>query len=104
MRVNRFLLPGLIILTLLGTVLTAQLAGMWTTSGRATANLEQLQPADIKGWMTLQQVSTGLGISEDELYTRAGIPADVPPSTALKDLEDIISVTTLRERLAAQAE
>ncbi len=101
MRVNRFLLPGLLILTLLGTVLAAQVAGVWTTGGRATANLEQIQPADIKGWMTLEQVSAGLHISQDELYTRAGIPAKVPPGTALKDLEDIISVTTLRERLSA---
>jgi len=106
MRVNRFVLPIVIIMALLGTALVAQGAGLWSTSGRDTTDLANMTPADLKGWMTLQQVMDGLGISHAELYLLAGIPAEVPPSTALKDLEAVVpdfSITTLRDKLTARA-
>jgi hypothetical protein len=106
MRVNRFVLPIVIIVALLGTALVAQAVGLWSTSGRDTTDLSNLAPADVKGWMTLQQVMDGLGISQAELYPLAGIPAEVPPSTALKDLEPLVpdfSITTLRDKLTARA-
>jgi hypothetical protein len=55
--------------------------------------------------MTLQQVIDGLPISQAELYTIGKIPADVPPATALKDLEPLatdFSVTALRDALTAR--
>ena len=106
MRVNRFVLPIVIIVALLGTALAAQAAGLWSTSGRDTTNLANMTPADIKGWMTLQQVMDGLSISQAELYPLAGIPADVLPGTALKDLESLVpdfSITILRDKLMARA-
>ena len=106
MRVNRFLMPGLLLAALLGTALVAQAAGLWSTSGRDTVDVTHMTPADIKGWMTLQQVIDGVGISQTDLYTLAGIPADVPTSIALKDMESLVpdfSVTTLRDQLTAWA-
>ncbi len=100
MRVNRFLLPLVVLVALLGTIAIAQVAGGWSTNGRTSVNTTQLTPDDIKGWMTLQQLIDGLPITHDELYALAGIPTDISPATALKDLESFISVTTLRERLA----
>ncbi len=102
MRINRFALPLVAILALIGTALAAQAASLWTTSGRTAVNPEQLAPADIKGWMTLQQVIEGLPISQDELYTLAKIPGDVPPAPALKDLEEVVSVTELRDMLTSE--
>jgi hypothetical protein len=54
--------------------------------------------------MTLQQVSDGVGISVAELCSLAGIPADLPPSTALKDIEGIVDgfeISLMREKLEA---
>lgn len=99
MKVNSFLMPILLIAALLGTTFTAQALGIWSTSGREAVDVTKLTPADIKGWMTLQQVIDGLPISQTDLYRIGGIPADTSTSTALKDLEDIISVTTLRGKL-----
>ncbi len=99
MRVNRFLMPIIVIVALLGTTLIAQATGFWSTSGRDSANLQDMTAADIKGWMTLQQVIDGLQVSKEELYAAANIPLDVPTSTALKDLEPLVpdfSVTALR--------
>ncbi len=104
MRVNRFLIPIIVIVALLGTTLMAQAAGFWSTSGKDSIDLENMSAADIKGWMTLQQVMDGLKISKEELYAVGGIPLDVPTETALKDLEGIVpdfEISTLRDKLAA---
>ncbi len=105
MRVNPFFMPIIVMVVLLGTVFAAQAAGLWTTSGRTTTDLAQMTPADIKGWMTLQQVMDGLNISQQDLYALASIPANVPLTTALKDLEPLVpgfEVSTLRDALTAR--
>ncbi len=103
MRINPFFMPILLIVGLLGTTFTAQALGIWSTSGRDAVDVNNLTPADIKGWMTLQQVIDGLKISQKDLYEIGGIPNETLPATALKDLEAVVSVTTLRERLTAKA-
>jgi hypothetical protein len=106
MRVNRFLMPLIVIVALLGTTFIAQAAGFWSTSGRTSIDPESMTSADIKGWMTLQQVMDGLSVSKEELYGVGGIPLDIPAETALKDLEGIVpdfEISTLRDKLAAPA-
>ncbi len=100
MSVNRLLMPIIVITVLLGTVLGSQLLGIWSISGRTSVDMGELAPEDIKGWMTLQQVADGLDLSIEEVYQVGGIPADVSPDSALKDLEDVIEVSALREALA----
>jgi hypothetical protein len=105
MRVNPFVMPIIVIVALLGTVFGAQAMGLWSTSSRTTTNLAGMTPADIKGWMTLQQVMDGLSISQNELYTLGGIPGDISPATALKDLEALVpgfETSALRDALLAR--
>lgn len=102
MRINPFFMPALTLTLMFGTVFGAQAFGLWSTSGRDTTALEALTPAGVKGWMTLRQVSDGIPIAPADLYRLMDIPADVPPDTALKDLEGIVpgfEVSTLRTRL-----
>jgi hypothetical protein len=105
MRVNRFLLPILALAFFLGTVLVAQAAGVWVTNGRAGTDLTRLTPADLKGWMTLQDVMNGLHISQADLYAAGNVPTTIPPTTALNKLEAQVpefSVTALRDTLTAK--
>ena len=91
MTVNRYLVPILAIVLLLGTVGVAELTGNWIVSGKELINVEQMtSSADIRGWMTLDQVATGLNIEIPVLYELAGIPAEIPPETALKDMEGLL--------------
>jgi len=77
-----------------------------TTSG------EQLQitgsdPAEIKGWMTIQDVITAHQVSEEEFYARFKLPADLPLETPLKEIERVVpdfSVTIVRDWLAERSE
>lgn len=107
MKVHRYVLPLVLIASLLGSVLVAQATGYWSTSGRTTVLLDESGVADpegIKGWMTLADVSRIYGIPEAELRSRLGLPADLPADTALKDIEAIVSgfeVSAVRDAVAA---
>ena len=105
MTVNKYLMPIIAIAALIAVVLGARLTGDWIVSGKQIP-LGDMTAADIKGWMTLQNVSDGLQIPLPDLYKLAGIPegAAVPPTTAMKDLEGLVGgfeVSLLREAAAA---
>lgn len=105
MTVNKYLMPILAVVALLGTIFVTQLTGDWIVSGKDIP-LGEMTPEDIKGWMTLENVADGLQIPLAEVYRLAGIPAgsDIPPTTAMKDLEGLIEgfeTSVLREAAAA---
>lgn len=71
---------------LFGLVGVSQLAGKWQTrpdmvSFKNAAGT--LDPENIRGWMTLGEISAGYGVPLETLYAAAGIPARVPPAARL---------------------
>jgi hypothetical protein len=106
-RVNKFLMPVLVVLALLGSVWVAKAAGLWQASGRGQVLLDasgQPDPTGIKGWMTLADVSETYGVPLDALYVLLGADLTVPPETAMKDLEKLVpdmEVSAVREGVAA---
>ncbi len=105
MRVNPLLVPILFLSVLLGTVFGSQRLGLWSVSGRTSVNLATLTADDLKGWMTLRQVMDGTGIPKAELYSLVNIPADMPDTTALKDMEKLVpnfETSTLRDAMKAR--
>jgi len=100
---TRWLLPLLWVAVIFGTVGVTQAMGLWQTSGRDPVVASQLTTADIKGWMTVQQVADGLGIDTAVVLEAVGDPSNtVTASTALKDIEPIVpdfSVVDLRTAL-----
>jgi len=101
MKVNRFFLPGLLFVLLFSTVGVAQWSGNWIVSGKQMIDPSQLTSgADIRGWMTFEEVSLGTGMGIDALYAALGVPADVPPQTAMKEMESVLpgfETTVVRE-------
>lgn len=64
----------------------SRLAGKWQTKPAAVslANVGgKLEPENIRGWMTIEEISKGYGIPLDQLYRGAGIPRRVPASARL---------------------
>jgi len=106
-RINSYVMPVLVVVALVGSVLVAQAAGVWQTSGRGEVMLDeggQADPAGIKGWMTLTGVSESYGVPLDVLYTMIGASPDLPADTELKELEGLLpgmSVSTVRAGVAA---
>lgn len=109
-KVNNFLVPVLAVVALLGSVWIAKAAGAWQTSGRGQVLLDaggQPDPAGIKGWMTLIEISETYGVPLDVVYAMIGGVQGIPAETALKDLEGLLpgmEVSALRAGVAAYLE
>ena len=92
----------------LGPIGVTQLTGDWQTSGRGAGGgrvttLTGADPAEIKGWMTIQMVVEGYGVTPQELYAQFKIPASLPVTTELRSIEAEapgFSVNVLRTWLA----
>ena len=105
MRVNKYLLPIVTILALFGAVGFAKATGFWAVTGKGMVDLENLTSgADIRGWMTMEQISEGYGIPKGMLYHMLELSNEIPPTTALKELEGLsagFSVGAVREAVEA---
>jgi hypothetical protein len=102
MKINPFVYGVIVLVVFLGVIFGFQGAGIWSTSGKVGASGERIQPSaadvnTIKGWMTLEQVSTTFNAPVAEIISAFNLPADTPASTALKDLEsDTFDIPALR--------
>jgi len=108
MKVNKYILPILLFVAWFGTIGVAKLTGDWATSGKENITVYDaegnLDPEQIRGWMTLTDVSEAYGIPLEAFYTWLGPVAGLGPETAMKDLEALIpgfETGTVREFVAA---
>jgi len=110
MRINPIVYGFLVLFVFFGTILAFQGAGIWSVSGKVTAGGDAIQPvaADvntIKGWMTLEQISTTYNVPLAELLAHFQLPADTASTTAIKDLEsDTFDTTALRDWLVSRTQ
>lgn len=108
MRINPFIYGVVVLVVFFGIILGFQSAGIWSTSGKVTANGDAVAPSaadvnTIKGWMTLEQITTTFNVPLTDLLNQFDLPADTPATTAIKDLEsDTFDTTALREWLLIQ--
>jgi hypothetical protein len=110
MRINPTVYGVIILVVFFGIILAFQAEGVWSTSGKVAASGEAIQPSaddvnTIKGWMTLEQITTTFNVPLVDLLEQFDLPADTPATTAIKDLEsDLFSVTTLRTWLESRSQ
>lgn len=106
MKINPFVYSVIVLTVFLGVIFSAQGFGFWSTSGKVDSSGQAIQPSaadvnTIKGWMTLEQVSTAFSVPVPEILAAFDLPADTSASTALKDLEsDTFDITALRTWLS----
>jgi hypothetical protein len=107
MRINPFVFGITVLAVFLGVILSFQAAGVWSVSGKTTSD-GAVQPSvedvsTIKGWMTLEQISTVYNVPLSEIVAQFSLPADTPVSAAIKDLEsDTFSAEELRAWLESR--
>jgi len=68
---------------------TSKLAGKWQTKPEVVTFADRtgrLNPENIRGWMTLEEIGHGYGIPLDRLYQAAGIPPKVSGGTRLNQV------------------
>ena len=109
MRIQPHIFGALVLAVFLGTILAFQAGGFWSISGKVSASGDAVQPSaedvnSIKGWMTLEQITTTYNVSLEQILIQFQLPPDTSASAAIKDLEsDTFSVTELRLWLEAQS-
>jgi hypothetical protein len=102
MKIKPLVYGIIVVVVFLGIIFGFQQAGVWSTSGKVTGSGERVQPSTadvetIKGWMTIEQVSTTFGVPVAEILSAFDLPADTSADTALKDLEsDAFDIPSLR--------
>jgi len=100
MKANRWLVPLIAIVFLLGSVWVARAMGWWQTTGTNITTLDDASPDDIRGSSTLGDVSQTFGIPLAELRSLLGLPGDVAAETQLKELEAYNEVSVVRAKVA----
>lgn len=102
MKINPFIFGMSVLILFFGIIWGFQSAGIWSVSGKVTTSGQQVQPSaanveSIKGWMTLDQISTTYNVPLQEIIQQFELPAETSSSTAIKDLEnELFSVSNLR--------
>jgi hypothetical protein len=102
MKINPFVYGLVVVLVFLGIIIGFQQTGIWSTSGKVSSSGQQIQPSaedvnTIKGWMTLEQVSTTFSVPVAEILSAFNLNANTPATTVLKDLEsDSFDIPSLR--------
>ena len=108
MKIRPFIYGIVVLALFFGVIGGAKAAGLWAVSGKLTGTGEKVQPTgtnveEIKGWMTLNDVSTAYKVPLPEILAAFDLPADTPGSAQLKSLESpTFSPKNLREWLAAR--
>ena len=110
MKINPFVYGILVVSVFLGVIYGFRAVGVWSISGKIDGEGKAIQPSaadvnTIKGWMTLEQVSSTFGVPVSEILSAFDLPADTPASMPLKDLEsETFDMQLLREWLAEQTQ
>lgn len=92
----------LVIAIFFGGLFTSKSIGLFDVLPKQVTAGTKLSVEEIKGYMTLKDVSTGTGIEIKELYKKLGIPDSVPAETKLKEVKNFVDgfeVETAKEKL-----
>ena len=91
-----------------GTVFATKAAGAWRSLPGSLSDITEyggsLDPANIRGFMSLQEVADSYQVSADQLIADLGLAADTDKNTPIKDIMKSVGreVDEVREALAKQ--
>jgi len=92
----------IVIAIFFGGLLASKSVGLFNLLPKAITTGTKLSVEEIKGYMTLKDVSTGTGIEIKKLYEKLGIPDSVPADTKLKEVKNFVDgfeVEAAKEKL-----
>ncbi|MBN2323651.1 MAG: 4Fe-4S binding protein [Spirochaetes bacterium] len=97
---NKALAGLLAVAVFAAPILFSRAVGLYNTTGSGASEARKVQKGmlaveEIKGSMSLEDVAAGMNIDVGVLNAILGLPADIPASTKLYDLEEIDGSLTL---------
>lgn len=102
LRFSHATYAALLVAGLATTIGVSKVSGYWRAKPEAVAftnSAGKLDSEQMRGWMTLKELSTGYGIPLPELYGRAGLPAAVPPSSKINQIARNYNLTFEPEQM-----
>lgn len=85
-----------------GGIAITKFANIYQTTPAPITSSTNLNPEELKGYMTIEDVATALKMDIGELYKKLNIPTIVPKETKLKDVKNFVpgfELETARESL-----
>lgn len=79
-----------VLLLFFGGIGISKLIGIYQTTPARITSETKITPEEIKGYMTLKEVSTVLKIDLNEVYKRLNLPTSIPEDTKLKDIKNYV--------------
>lgn len=92
----------MLVLGLFAVIGTSKLSGYWRTKPemvKFTNSAGRPDPEQIRGWMTLNDISQGYGIPLDRLYAEAKLPSNVSPDLRINRIADTYNLKFEPDRL-----
>lgn len=93
----------LLVVTLFaGTIFISKISGIFEVTPPKITSETKLTVDDLKGYMTIEEVSIGLKMNLDEVYEKLEIPKSVPKETKLKEVKNYVEdfeTETAKEKL-----
>lgn len=80
----------LVVLLFFGGIGTTKLIGIYQTTPAKITSETKITAEEIKGYMTLQELSLGLKMNLNDLYKKLNIPSSVSKDTKLKDIKNYV--------------
>ena len=99
---NQYLFSLFVFLIFFGGIGITKLMGLYEVIPPPITSETKITPEEIKGYMTLEDLSNGLKIDLNEVYKKLDLPTSIPKDTKLKDISNTIpdfEVEGAREKL-----
>ena len=80
----------IVFMIFLGGIGITKLTGIYEVTPPPITTETKMTPEEIKGYMTIEEVSVGLKIDINEVYKKLDIPKSIPKDTKLKEIPNTI--------------
>ena len=91
---NKIFKPAFVLLVVFliffGGIGITKLTGLYEVLPQPITSETKITPDEIKGYMTLEDLSNGLKINLDDVYQKLDLPTSIPKETKLKDIKNTI--------------
>jgi NAD-dependent dihydropyrimidine dehydrogenase PreA subunit len=93
---------GIVLVLFFGGIGITKLMGIYKLTPPPITSETKINPEEIKGYMTLEELSIGLKMDLNEVYKKLDLPESISKDTKLKEIKDVIpdfEVEGAREKL-----
>lgn len=84
-----FVIVSVVVLFLL-IIGSAKIFGLYRVTPKPVSSETTIEAEDLKGYMTIEEVSNALNISLDEVYQKLDLPESISKDTRLKDISNTV--------------